>query len=360
MMTHHKDMLADRSLKHLRSMMGERDWSGPSAIANAEDLIRECAAINASPAIFRIDEDPTGADSGDDVPLLVVFADGSGFFVATDEKDFTIWPIEAAPTGAPYNSIDLIPRIDPVGVADYLPERLGKVVAREDLDERITNHLRRCAEEMFDPPVEILHLSSRSSRAFEWDASIDREAVELILLQFAALHVPAGHACALELRSESKNGRTPAQKRHDDVLISCMRKHAHGELDANASASISGEAYACLSDVEYFPEFTPVNTLIAWFSRKVMGELGHPIGWGVEYNDGHRLRSSGYSASNSFDVVSMDRTGHAQIESFRDVHVWMTDRGLMQEYVQQVKALGIRDALSSPVEILTHASEAVA
>lgn len=235
---------------------------------------------------------------------LIIFTDGSGFFAELNQG-YNLWPLDG------YDDENMEDELLPVMKN---PEAITAAGAKlwsvesfdPDLCAPLTQHIKTCVKKHPDPPEALRDLIWDPHHPFEWQQATGESEAQQILILCATFLYPA--ADEIVIKADIRPGMSNAQHTRDKGMISMFSSSGIGaDYALNMGATFRGLPHAEIScDEGDYKDLAAANEPMAWLSAQVLEKLGMPVGWEVDYNDGHRSRMSGYSANSESIVIEIN------------------------------------------------------
>lgn len=271
----------------------------------------------------------------DTVADLVLFADGSSFFAESDSYQaniYQLYPLDWQDDLCGDEFLELLP--DAAELFDFSDNDTRVQPFDEDECPDFTAHLMACLQVHPNPPEATRDLITESEHEFEWrDASTADRARE-ILAVFAGLMDPG--ASSICIRASNQEGMTPTQKARDEQMKELSASMSIGSGQENMAAMYDGVAYVEIDESSSAFHLTcRVNEVMAWLSRRVLEDLGKPVGWSVDYNDGDHNRISGYTAYSASEILDIPPlSNHDRLQQSQMMKAWLQEQELLEGFEQ--------------------------
>ena len=275
----------------------------------------------------------------DVVADLVLFADGSSFFAESDTYQahtYQLYPLDWKDELSGDEFLEILP--DAADLFDFTDNTTRVQPFDEDECPAFTAHLMACLQVHPNPPEGTRDLIAESEHEFEWrDASTADRAREILAL-FAGLLDPGANSICI--RANNHEGRTPTQTAHDEQMKELSASMMLGSVQENLGAMYDGVAHVEIDESNSTYHLTcRVNEVLAWLSRRVLAELGKPVGWSVDYNDGDRNRISGYTAYSASEILDITPlSNHERLQQSQVMKAWLQDQELLEGFEQIAEA----------------------
>jgi hypothetical protein len=237
---------------------------------------------------------------------FILFQDGSGFFADREDGAYKLWPHDEEDEDERQDEF-LLTMKSPNEVIEAGAELYAISEFDEDFCEALTAHIKECVSEHPNPPEAMRSVILEPEHEFEWvDRDRAREVQEMIVICALILHPEAQEVV---IKGDTRPGLSHPEKRSNQNMFSSMQSGSFmDECQENMAAYYAGEPHAEISESsqEDYKAIQAANEPLAWLSRRLLKAHGKPMGWSVDYNDGHRTRMSGYSAYSDSTVVEVD------------------------------------------------------